>query len=133
MKKILLTIVAFAAVLTASAYDYPYLVFTAGDGTEHPMNCQNLTIELLNGQIIVSNGSESKTFELAALTKMCFATDVQAVGSIDVDDTDVVVEAFSLTGISMGCFENVDDVSKTLAPGLYIIKQGSIITKIAVK
>lgn len=135
MKNILILILTFTTSLMtyANDYTYNYLVFTTQDGTEKAIAVESLKLSFVNVQLVVDNGVESQTYSLTSLSKMFFSEStvdgiVEAVinGNEDVD-------VFTVSGIWMGKFGNVDDAKKSLQRGVYVLKQGKTTSKIAIK
>ena len=135
MKKILILVLALmTSVMTyADEVNYGYLVFTTQEGTEKSVGVDNLKLTFVNGQIVVDNGVESQTYDLSSLSKMFFSGN--AVDGIEetMIDANEEVDVFTVSGIGMGRFNNVDDAKKSLRRGVYIFKQGSKTNKISIK
>ena len=94
---------------------------------------ENLKLTFVNGQMVVDNGVESQTYDLSSLSKMFFSGN--AVDGIEetMIDSNEEVDVFTVSGIGMGSFNNVDDAKKSLRRGVYIFKQGSKSNKISIK
>ena len=135
MKNILILILAFTTSLMtyANDYTYNYLVFTTQDGTEKAIAVENLKLSFVNGQLVVDNGVESQTYSLTSLSKMFFSeSTVDGIVETVINGNEVV-DVFTVSGIWMGKFENVDDAKKSLQRGVYVLKQGKTTSKIAIK
>ena len=116
MKKILILVLALmTSVMTyADGFNYGYLVFTTQEGTEKSVAVENLKLTFVNGQMVVDNGVESQTYDLSSLSKMFFSGN--AVDGIEetMIDANKEVDVFTVSGIGMGSFNNVDDAKKSL-------------------
>ncbi len=135
MKKTFIALMATLGVLTAQADDFGYLTFQTTDGTKVSMASTSLVITFENGNMIVSNGIENQTFALSDFSKMYFSDEAESSG---IDETTLsedneAVEVFTLTGISLGSFDNLKQAQTTLQHGIYVVKSQRQTFKIAVK
>ncbi len=135
MKNTLILILTFTTSLMtyANDYTYNYLVFTTQDGTEKAITVENLKLSFVDGQLVVDNGVESQTYSLTSLSKMFFSeSTVDGIVETVINGNEVV-DVFTVSGIWMGKFGNVDDAKKSLQRGVYVLKQGKTTSKIAIK
>ncbi len=135
MKKTFIAFMATLGVLTAQADDFEYITFQTTDGTKVSMTSTSLVITFENGNMIVSNVIENQTFALSDLSKMYFSDETESSG---IDETTLSedsepVEVFTLTGISLGSFDNLKQARTTLQHGIYVVKSQRQTFKIAVK
>lgn len=135
MKNILILILTFTTSLMtyANDYTYNYLVFTTQDGTEKAIAVESLKLSFVNGQLVVDNGVESLTCSLTSLSKMFFSENTVDGIVETVINGNEDVDVFTVSGIWMGKFGNVDDAKKSLQRGVYVLKQGKTTSKIAIK
>lgn len=135
MKNILILILAFTTSLMtyANDYTYNYLVFTSQDGTEKAIAVESLKLSFVNGQLVVDNGVENQTYSLTSLSKMFFSENTVDGIVETVINGNEDVDVFTVSGIWMGNFGNVDDAKKSLQRGVYVLKQGKTTSKIAIK
>lgn len=135
MKNILILILTFTTSLMtyANDYTYNYLVFTTQDGTEKAIAVESLKLSFVNGQLVVDNGVESLTYSLMSLSKMFFSENTVDGIVETVINGNEDVDVFTVSGIWMGKFGNVDDAKKSLQRGVYVLKQGKTTSKIAIK
>ncbi|MBP5711999.1 MAG: hypothetical protein J6W77_03215 [Prevotella sp.] len=135
MKKILILVSALmTSVMTyADDFSYNYLVFTTQEGTEKSVAVENLKLTFVNGQMVIDNGVETQTYDLSSLSKMFFAENsVDGIVETTIDANEEV-DVFTVSGIGMGKFNNVNEAKKSLGRGVYIFKQGSKTNKISIK
>jgi len=135
MKNTLILILTFTTSLMtyANDYTYNYLVFTTRDGTEKAITVENLKLSFVDGQLVVDNGVESQTYSLTSLSKMFFSeSTVDGIVETVINGNEDV-DVFTVSGIWMGKFGNVDDAKKSLQRGVYVLKQGKTTSKIAIK
>ena len=135
MKKILILVSALmTSVMTyADDFSYNYLVFTTQEGTEKSVAVENLKLTFVNGQMVIDNGVETQTYDLSSLSKMFFAENsVDGIVETTIDAKEEV-DVFTVSGIGMGKFNNVNEAKKSLGRGVYIFKQGSKTNKISIK
>ncbi len=135
MKNTLILILTFTTSLMtyANDYTYNYLVFTTQDGTEKAITVENLKLSFVDGQLVVDNGVESQTYSLTSLSKMFFSeSTIDGIVETVINGNEVV-DVFTVSGIWMGKFGNVDDAKKSLQRGVYVLKQGKTTSKIAIK
>ena len=135
MKKILILVSALmTSVMTyAGDFSYNYLVFTTQEGTEKSVAVENLKLTFANGQMVIDNGVETQTYDLSSLSKMFFAENsVDGIVETTIDANEEV-DVFTVSGIGMGKFNDVNEAKKSLGRGVYIFKQGSKTNKISIK
>ena len=70
MRKTFITLLTILGIAAAHAEDYPYMMFQTNDGTILMMASASLTITFSEGNMMLSNGAESKTIALADIKKM---------------------------------------------------------------
>lgn len=131
-KSILIGVMALAAA-NASAYDYPFMLFTAADGSQKTIRTENLSIRIADGKIVADNGTENLSLDLLSCSKMKFATDTQGVGLTGADAASEPVEVYTLAGVHAGTFDSIEKASASLSAGIYLVNQGSETRKIIVK
>ena len=130
MKKLLLTLFAVVAMLSARADGYPYLLFQTTDGTIHAMDVESLDINISGGQLIATNSIETQTFTLTDLTRMFFCEDTTGIDEIFSSDSGEV-EVYTVMGIFVGKYPDANEAVKTLDKGVYLLKTKSNTIKIA--
>jgi len=121
------------------ADDYPYLMFQTADGNTIAVTASELTITFADGKLIATNAEGTQTLTLTDLSKMYFSTtgdanaieDVKADGPTDMSQEPV--EVFTLTGISIGKYDTLQQAKSSLSQGIYVVKSASRTLKIAVK
>lgn len=136
MKKSCFFLLTLAAVATAQADDYPYLTFQTADGQTQSVATTELVITFADGNLVATdNNGATTTFPLSSLQKMYFASEASESTGIDLLSTaaDEPVEVFTLTGISQGRYENLQQAQSTLAKGIYVVKGENRTFKISVK
>lgn len=133
MKRIVLITLMMISFLSAKAYEYPYLVFLNSEGGTTAVSVESLNIAISNGKLIVTNADGTQTFSLSELSKMYFSqnADLTRISTNDVNDE--AVEVFTMGGLALGKFENVNTAKASLKPGLYIMKNKKNTYKMAVK
>ena len=121
------------------AEDYPYLMFQTTDGSTTAMAASELTITFSDGKLTVTNAESTQTLTLTDLSKMYFSTTDNANGIEDVNADGLTnlnqgpVEVFTLTGISIGKYDTLQQAKSSLSQGIYVVKSASRTLKIAVK
>lgn len=133
MRRFAIALLLTAFISSASAYDYPYLVFQNSDFTETAVSVESLTLSISGDQIIATNNDGTQSFTLSNLNKMEFSTTTTNVTENTTDESDPHVEIYNLTGIHLGGFDNIDSATASLQRGIYIVKGVSETYKIAVK
>lgn len=133
MRRFAIALLLTAFISSASAYDYPYLVFQNSDFTETAVSVESLTLSISGDQIIATNNDGTQSFTLSNLNKMEFSTTTTEVSDADAEESDPHVEIYNLTGIHLGGFDNIDSATASLQRGIYIVKGVSETYKIAVK
>ncbi|MBQ6731833.1 MAG: hypothetical protein IJR06_01795 [Paludibacteraceae bacterium] len=133
MRRFAIALLLTAFISSASAYDYPYLVFQNSDFTETAVSVESLTLSISGDQIIATNNDGTQSFTLSNLNKMEFSTTTTNVTENTTDESDPHVEIYNLTGIHLGGFDNIDSATASLQRGIYIVKGVSETYKIAVR
>lgn len=124
---------AVATKAHAEDYAYPYLTFKTTSGVETSVSVESLVMTVSNGQLVIQNSDKNTSFDIVDLDKMYFSSIDAGIASISADNANDGVEIYSLTGITMGKFSGMDAAQTSLAPGIYIVRNGNKITKLAVK
>ncbi|MBR1516259.1 MAG: hypothetical protein IJ621_05885 [Paludibacteraceae bacterium] len=124
MKKIFTFLMALGGALLLDAADYPYLVFTNTSGTNVVLSVENLTFNVSGSTLQVSNAEGTTTFTLTDLASMQFSMDGSTDGLEDVLNADLPVSVYSLTGVSLGTFDNLQQAVEGLDVGSYVISDG---------
>ena len=122
MRKTFITLLTILGIAAAHAEDYPYMMFQTNDGTILTMASASLTITFSEGNMMLSNGAESKTIALADLKKMCFASDPAGIESTPENEMDKPVDVFIITGIFVGKYEKLEKARSSLERGIYVVK-----------
>ena len=133
MRKAMILLVASVGLLTAHADDYPYLMFQATDGTTTAVASSSLTITFADGDMTVTDGTTTQTLPLTSLSKMFFSADATGIEDTKTQASDEAIEVFTLTGISVGKYKNMQQAQNTLERGIYVVKSKNRTLKIAVK
>ena len=121
--------------VTASAYEYPYLIIQKTDGKTAYIETESATFDITSSQLVITDDAGTQAFNLSALDIMYYSTEKPTVTAIDeVGNTDAdSVELVSINGVSYGKYPNLATAVKALGTGVYVVKAGSKIFKIAVK
>jgi len=136
MKKTVFILSAIAlsqALSVHAAWEYPLLRFYKDDGSVEHLASESLKLTFTDGFVTVSNNETSVTFTSGELKAMRFVR--STAGAAEITGTPVAgsVEVFSTTGLSVGSFDSIEHALSSLTPGIYIVKQGDNIYKIATK
>ena len=124
MKKFFTFLMALGGALLLDAADYPYLVFTNTSGTNVVLSVENLTFNVSGSTLQVSNADGTVSFALTELASMQFSVDGSTDGLEDVLNADLPVSVYSLTGVSLGTFDNLQQAVEGLDAGSYVISDG---------
>ena len=115
------------------AADYPYLVFTNTSGTTTVMSVGSLKMTVSGTELQVTNSDASSTFVLTELQDMQFSTTGEVSTQLEnVLNADEVVEVYSLSGKSLGKFDNLLQATSSLQAGVYVITDGKNSTKVII-
>lgn len=115
---------ALGGALLLDAADYPYLVFTNTSGTNVVLSVENLTFNVSGSTLQVSNADGTVSFALTELASMQFSVDGSTDGLEDVLNADLPVSVYSLTDVSLGTFDNLQQAVEGLDAGSYVISDG---------
>ena len=130
MKKILLICLLVCAGMV-QAGEYAYLVFTNTEGTQTALTVTNLTVTVNGAQLDVTNNEGTVHFSLTELASMQFRTEAGEWAAVEnVLDGDAPVRVFSISGTSLGEFDNLVQAASSLGHGIYIISDGKRSVKI---
>lgn len=138
MKKLMIFLMCVTAMISkAMAYDYNYLSFETSDGSVVSMDVTSLIITISGTTLTVTNTSANQSFTLTNLSNMHFSTTdetTDAAGITSLVDSDCQeVEVYSLSGISMGTFDNLNSAKGNLPKGIYVIKNNDKTYKVTVE
>ena len=127
-------IMAFMALTTAYADDFPYLTFEKQDGTTQSVAVSGLTLTIADGNLVAANGTETLTLALSDLTKMFFASEATGIDQLTAKlPADSAAEVFTPAGVFLGQYESLQAVRSALQQGVYIIKVNGQTLKVMVK
>lgn len=132
MRKYIMSLMALALPLVASADEYAYLSFETSDGSLESVSVESLSMTFSGSQLIVENVDGRKEFSVADLGRMFFsatASGIDDVKTVANGDRDV----YTASGMFVGRYAAGTDLKSILKSGLYIIKDNSNTTKIMVK
>ena len=125
MNKLFLTLLAIAAMVTASAADYQYLTFEMTDGTKASVEATNLSLTF-DGTTLKAG---TETFILINLAKMYFSTGDETTGISQTENGELKIdnstEFFDLKGNRV----SKDQIRK----GIYIVKTKNGTSKLTVR
>lgn len=126
MKKYLLILfVSLMASLAVQAGEYGYLVFTSTAGVNTAMKIDNLSLSVNGSQLQVTNVDGSVNFALTDLQSMHFDVSGDFDTALDnVLNADQPLQVFTLTGTSLGTFDNLMTATQQLGKGVYVISNG---------
>ena len=135
MKTVKIILVAFVAfmVMPAMADDFKWLNISYNNGSEESVSLSDFSnITFAQGTMNLNNGTTVvKSFDTKQLRKMYFVADQTAINSATIDiDTNAPVEIVNAAGMVVG--NNMNDLQQ-LQRGIYIVRQGSVVKKIAKK
>lgn len=125
MKKIfiLLCCVVFCSPMVAD--DYNYLNIATTDGTETSLSVSNLKITYSNGMLVATNGDGTQSFTLTDVSKMYFSSTSTGISELGTVSEDGAVTVYTVAGVKLGVFENVDEAQRQLKSGIYLFKSKS--------
>lgn len=125
MKKLFLTLLTAAAIITAQAADYQYLTFEMTDGTKASVEVANLSLTFDGTTLKVG----TETFVLTNLAKMYFSTNNQTTGISQIENGELKIDNFSEIFDLKGNKVSKDQMRK----GIYIVKTKNGTAKLTVK
>lgn len=132
MKRLLLLTAAALSMAMAKADSYSQLTFQSVDGSTLSVGVDALTMTFSDGKLLVSNATESHELTVTDLASMYFS-DPAGVTDIATDAIGGPVQAYSIDGINLGTYADVDEFTSQAAKGLYIVTGNGKTIKIAVK
>lgn len=133
MKKMLIIALLAAGVLPAMAGEYAYLVFTNTSGTTTALTVSNLSATVSGSALVVTNDDGTVNFTLTDLASMQFSMTDSVTAQENVLDGDRPVQVFSISGTSLGSFDNFVQAAQQLDKGTYAIVQSGKTQKMVVK
>lgn len=125
MRRIRTVVALLACTIMAQAGEYAYLVFVNTAGTTTALSVTNMTLSVSSSELTVTNSDGSQAFTLTDLAAMQFSKDGSVTALENVLNGEQPVEAFTVTGIGVGRFDNLREAAGRLPAGTYVIKQGN--------
>ena len=125
MRRIRTVVALLACAIMVQAGEYAYLVFVNTAGTTTALSVTNMTLSVSSSELTVTNSDGSQVFTLTDLAAMQFSKDGSVTALENVLNGEQPVEAFTVTGIGVGTFDNLREAAGRLPAGTYVIKQGS--------
>ena len=137
MKKWTISLLAAMAIeAQAGDYVYRYLVVTDVQGNSTSVVTNGLRFTISDGNLVAVNNEGNFTFTLGQLASMTFSetatNTTTAVDALPVTQA-TTIEAYSLGGARIGCFNSMSQLKNTLAKGVYIVKQNGTTKKVTIK
>ncbi len=134
MRKIgMVLVMLVSSVMMAKAGEYGYLVFTNTSGTTTALTVNNLSATVSGSTLVVTNDDRTVNFTLTELAAMQFSTTDTVTALENVLDGDQPVQVFSISGASLGTFDNLVQAAQQLSAGAYVIVQSSKSQKLVVR
>ena len=133
MQKIGMVLAMLVCAVMTQAGEYGYLVFTNTSGTTTALTVSNLSATVNGSTLVVTNDDGTVNFTLPELSSMQFSTTDTVTALEYVIDGDKPVQVFSISGASLGTFDNLVQAVRQLSAGAYVISNGSISQTIVVK
>lgn len=133
MRKLLFLFVAMLMSAMCFAEEPLQLVLSTLKGERLKFDANSLVLTVDNGKLLVSNGTESQSFEISDLYGMSFDNLPVAVDDIEVLNEDGSALIYNVDGNYVGKFNSTTDALKGLKAGLYVVKKGDKSFKIRVK
>ncbi len=119
-----MSVLISASALSASAA-YPYLAFTAADGTEYVMKTDGLEISYDSGSLRAVNAANAVlTLDASQLASMQFVSDHPLSASVIAADASELT-FFTADGQTAGTFRNMEDACSRLPKGIYVVKSAN--------
>lgn len=132
MKKVLLLLAVCSAMMT-HASTYNYLVFTNTEGTNTAFNVKNLTLNVEDGTLQVTNADGTVSLLLTALKSMQFSEDGTVSAVENILNADAPVQVFSVSGTSLGVYGSLMEAAQMLNAGAYVISNGSVTQTVVIR
>ncbi|MBR6828942.1 MAG: hypothetical protein IKM76_12485 [Prevotella sp.] len=131
MKKRLLLLMMTVGALAVHADTYPYMTFITADGTKTSLPAAGLSLAISGSNLVATDGSTSKTFNLTDLSSMHFSaaseSSVTGIDAVGATATGEKVSVFTLNGVRMGTYDSVEAARNALPAGVYIIGKKKIV------
>lgn len=124
MNRYLLLLVSMLIAFSVKA-EYAYMKFTTTAGDTHYVSTGNLTITVEGENLVATNDyNETLTLGLTSVASMELVGYMATAETI-ATESNGEVEVFMSNGVSAGRYMSIDDVRKTLSPGIYLVKNNS--------
>lgn len=106
---------------TASVQASLKMNFQSSDGTISSIYAKSLSMSVVGDSLLVSNETESLTFDLQKLVKMYFTGEADGVEILPVDLNGGDVTVYTLDGKLEGSFSSAAVAVSSLNSGIYIL------------
>ena len=124
MRKIGMVLGLLVCAVMAQAGEYAYLVFTNTSGSTTALTVSNLSAKINGSTLVVTNDDGTVNFTLTDLAAMQFSVDGKLSAIDNVLDADQPVRVFSISGTSLGTFDNLVHAVQQLGAGSYVVSNG---------
>ncbi len=131
MRKMVLVLVVIFGAIMVHAAELPYLVFYNTSGTATVLSVSNMTLKVDGSLLTVTNDEGSTNFTLTELASMQFSDNTTTIENVIFADQPVAV--FSMTGVALGTYTNLNEAAAALSAGSYVISNGNNAQTIVVK
>ena len=124
MRQIKMVLVMLVCAVMAQAGEYGYLLFSNTGGTTTALTVNNLSATVSGSALVVSNDEGTVNFSLTELASMQFSTTDSLSALENVLNGDLPVQVFSISGTSLGTYDNLLQAARQLSAGAYVISDG---------
>lgn len=105
----------------AHAYEYDFLTFRRGDGTETKVAVEQLEMTINEGTLLVKNQEQEIELPLQTLQSMYFTATPNSI-SETVRQAASSIEAYDISGRHVGTFPSVAEAIGRIGSGYYLFK-----------
>lgn len=136
MKRFLMSAALMLPMLMALAQTPLQLVIETADGAKHTFEARSLVMSVEGSNLSVSCAAGKSLLDLQQLAGMYFTTDGEAPVSIEGVSAGFVsgaVSVHTVGGVPAGSYGSLAEALGALAPGVYVVSNGSQSLKIQVK
>lgn len=124
MKKIILMFLLVCAVM-AQAGEYAYLVFVNQNNDTTALSVADMTLNVSENNLSVTNAEGTVNFTLTDLQFMQFMTEQGQLARLDnVLNANAPMDVYTVLGVKVGRYNSLPEAATVLGKGSYVITNG---------
>ena len=125
MRKMVLLMAMLVCAVMAQAGEYAYLVFVNQNNDTTALSVADMTLNVSENNLSVTNAEGTVNFTLTDLQFMQFMTEQGQLAQLDnVLDANAPIDVYTILGVKVGHYNSLLEAAGVLGKGSYVITNG---------